>query len=183
MSHQPYETWIFSENTLSLDQQDQLQVHIKQCEQCQNFYYAISQVDTLFTASKLNNPAPGFTQRWHDRLVQQRQQALQKRLWLIPAGLLGSAGIIVSILLLLNVQGYNWLYGFGQLVANLSLFAARTRQIFSVLNSFTQSFRLVAPLLIIIGLSMLCGIIAVLAAWFSAIIHLYFPNHQGAIKS
>jgi predicted anti-sigma-YlaC factor YlaD len=183
MSHQPYETWIFSEDPISLDQRDQLQNHMKQCEQCQNLYNAISHVDTLFISSTVIKPAQGFTQRWYGRLEQKRQQALHRRLWLIPAGLLGTAGIIFSILLLLNIQGFNWLYGFGQLIANLSLLAARTRQILTVLNSSTQSLRLFAPLLIIIGLSIFCGILAVLAAWLNAIIHLYFPVQQGVTKS
>ncbi len=183
MSHQPYETWIFSEDPLSLDQQDQLQGHIKQCKQCQNFYNAINHVDTLFADSTLIKPAQGFTQRWHGRLEQQRQQAFQKRMWLVSAGFLGTAGIIAGILLLLNIQGFNWLYLFGQVIANLSLMAARIRQILTVLNSLTQSLRWFAPLFIIIGLSIVCGIIAVLAVWFSAIIHLYFPVQQGVTKS
>jgi anti-sigma factor RsiW len=85
MSHQPFETWLFDEASLSGDQVQALQAHLQECQQCRQLQKASKDLDTTLQAAPMASPQPGFSQRWRASLTERRakQQVLQiKRLFI-----------------------------------------------------------------------------------------------------
>ncbi len=88
MSHQPYEEWIFSDESLTPQQYEAVREHVEKCKQCR-------QLQTRWQAAQLQmktegfvSPAPGFTSRWQSSLAerhahQQKQSARRLVLFLI----------------------------------------------------------------------------------------------------
>jgi hypothetical protein len=99
MKHQQYETWILLDTELDQDQHRDLQVHLKQCSQCQSLYRATGQITNLFKNSPVPEPNPGFSMRWMTRIekVENRKNRL----------ILGTTISVISIatLLLLSSVG------------------------------------------------------------------------------
>lgn len=69
MSHQPFETWLLSEEPLETEQVVALQAHLESCEACRNLSTGWAEVRDLFVHSKPIGPAPGFSARWQARLL------------------------------------------------------------------------------------------------------------------
>jgi hypothetical protein len=95
MGHQPYDTWIFDRDELSLEQERQLSSHLAECQRCQGMAIALAQVDRLFEAEPMAAPAAGFTLRWKRRF--ERKERGRVRLYTVAlvisilSGLLGTA--------------------------------------------------------------------------------------------
>ena len=81
MNHQPFEDWLFSGESLESQQEQALQDHLNQCEQCQAISIALDQVNEVFISSPSPEPAEGFTQRWFDSLAIAQEQGQIKRTW------------------------------------------------------------------------------------------------------
>jgi len=99
MKHQQYETWILLDTELDHDQHRDLQVHLKQCSQCQSLHRATHQIAHLFKNSPVPEPNLGFSTRWMTRMekVENRKNRL----------ILGTTISVISIatLLLLSSVG------------------------------------------------------------------------------
>lgn len=78
MKHQQYETWILLGTELDLEQHRELQIHLKQCSQCQSLYQATHQIAHLFKNGPVPEPSPGFSTRWMTRIekVENRKNQL-----------------------------------------------------------------------------------------------------------
>jgi hypothetical protein len=63
MKHQPYESWLFEQETLSQDQSRELRDHLEICDGCHALATAWKDVEGQLMSSSLITPAPGFTQR------------------------------------------------------------------------------------------------------------------------
>lgn len=100
MKHKQYETWILMGDELTLEQQRELHIHLKECSQCQALHRATQQVAHLFKTSAVPVPAEGFTNRWSARI--DRQERRKRNLIL----LITLAAIITSGLLLLAGIGF-----------------------------------------------------------------------------
>jgi len=61
MDHQPFETWLVSEEPLTPEQQSSLQAHLQDCPRCQNLERTWNQVETLLGERPVVQPAIGFT--------------------------------------------------------------------------------------------------------------------------
>jgi hypothetical protein len=72
MSHQPFETWLLSEEPLETDQAAALQAHLEICESCRSLSVGWAEVRNLFVHSTQVGPALGFTARWQSRLSAQQ---------------------------------------------------------------------------------------------------------------
>lgn len=96
MNHQPFETWLLSEATLSTEQAAALQDHLSTCEACQRLECSWSGVQELIRRSGTATPAPGFTARWKVRLAEERRERSQHQAW----GMLFVTGSIAMVLLL-----------------------------------------------------------------------------------
>jgi hypothetical protein len=105
MNHQPFETWLFSEDTLSPENEDALTTHIESCEQCQELQAAWTGVINLFDDTPQVEPAPGFVNRWQERLVEERQlDALIRHRWQSVIMLILIGNVIAGLAFLLGTE-------------------------------------------------------------------------------
>jgi len=89
MNHLPFETWLLNEQSLSPEQQRDLQLHLRECEHCT----ALTEVNLVLRSAKLAAPAPGFTARFQKRLEEQRALERRNRLAGISVLVLGGLGL------------------------------------------------------------------------------------------
>jgi len=87
MNHQPFEDWLLDDESLTIQQQRELDLHLRSCTSCA----AIAASNLALHTRQLASPRPGFTERFQPRLVawqkrQQRQQAIGT-IVLVAAGL------------------------------------------------------------------------------------------------
>lgn len=179
MNHQPFETWIFSDESLEPEKQTQLASHLNECEQCRIRSDNLSAIHTIFTSSTSPAPSPGFTQRWHARLSIHRQKQQRNRLWAFALSLLGVGSLIFLALILHSILNMNWTFVLSLVIANLSLFAARIRNFWNFINSFVNAFPFLIPIIIVFGVGGLSVMTALIVTWFSSIIRLYQPDQEG----
>jgi len=99
-NHQPFETWIFSEETLSASEAQALQAHLQHCEDCRQLSNAWQEVETQFRLAPPLKPAPGFTQRWQVRLAADQRRAQR---WQTLSILLFSVGGAMLLFVLLGM--------------------------------------------------------------------------------
>ena len=105
MSHQPFETWLLSEEPLSADQAEALQAHLSGCEFCRQLAASWSEVHRFFQAASPVQPATGFTARWQARLAAQRlQERIRRQRRQSWWTLIFTAGVAMLLLVLLAVQ-------------------------------------------------------------------------------
>jgi hypothetical protein len=97
MNHQPFETWLLSEEILPPEQAQALQEHLLACEACQCLDRSWSEVRQLFQKTGPAAPAPGFASRWQARLAKERQKQQRRQAW----WMLGITGSITFLLMLL----------------------------------------------------------------------------------
>lgn len=176
MGHQPFDTWIYERDELSLDQESQLTAHLAGCERCQSKAAALAQVDLMFETEPMMAPAAGFTQRWKRRL--ERRQRRQGRL---QAG--GITGLIFSGLTitawLAGSTLWRWANGAADQIAtwidNLIRFVTQLRLAGRLYTILAESFLSQVPAVVWISLVMLAAI--ALALWIVSARKIVFqPN-------
>ena len=69
MSHQPFESWLLSNEPLAPGQDQALQVHLKSCKTCLQLSIDWAEVKQLFISASPLKPSKGFTARWQARLA------------------------------------------------------------------------------------------------------------------
>jgi hypothetical protein len=79
MSHQPFETWILTEDPLTAEQLHSLHAHLGVCRACKRLSAASSDVDQLLRTIPPMRPANGFTTRWQARLAVRNLQVSRQR--------------------------------------------------------------------------------------------------------
>jgi hypothetical protein len=181
MSHQPFETWLLSDQALDEEQQIMLNEHLKECQQCQAVSEAWVHVQNLMVMNSAPEPAPGFTQRWQSRLSIVQQKRQQRRLWLLTLGLLGLAGLIFLGLALAGLFSTSFPYALSHFIAGFALFAARINQAWNVFESLSGSFPLLIPLMIIALFGAGSAALTLVITWFSSVIKLYKPVQEGVV--
>ena len=178
MSHQPYETFLFSSEALDKDQQGQLEIHLRECEQCSALSFTLASVDEAFSCSETPLPAPGFTRRWQAHLTEYRQKRQVRNLWLMTLGSFSLTSLIVMIIALLNLIQINWAYQLSQSIARISLFTAQVRQCFTLFNSLSNTLPITIPVIIFLGIGAVLSIFSLSIIWFGSIIKLYSPIRE-----
>ncbi len=98
MNHQPYETWLLSEEALPPEQAQALQEHLQTCPACQRLERSWSGVEQLFRRSPLAAPAAGFSARWQARLAEEQRQRQRRNAWVMLAVTGGVAFILLLLL-------------------------------------------------------------------------------------
>lgn len=179
MSHQPYETWLLLDEPLETQQKGQLQAHLSECRQCRALSNTLIEIDNLLQSSTSPSPAPGFTNRWYSRLSTQRQRRQQNRLWFFTLSLFGLGSLLTLALLLHGLMNMNWTYVFSLFIANISLFAARVRDLLSVIASLVDTYPILIPITVMFGIGILSVMAALVVAWIGSIIRLYQPTQEG----
>lgn len=104
MGHQPFETWMLSEETLLPDQEQRLHDHIEICESCRQMSNAWQEVQGIFSATTLAEPSAGFTERWQFRFNEMSMAEIarsQRRAsWLFFGVTTGAALLILGFLVI-----------------------------------------------------------------------------------
>lgn len=102
MGHQPFETWMVSEETLLPDQEQRLHEHIEICESCRQMSNAWQEVQGIISTATLVEPSVGFTERWQSRFndMSEAETARSQRRasWLFFGVTLGAALLILGFL-------------------------------------------------------------------------------------
>jgi len=101
MNHQPYETWLFSQEELEVEQLKELKVHLHLCEQCDALATAFAEAEGQLCSGDLIAPAPGFTNRWRER-IQQRKHVSQKRHTSLLFGAFSAGALILFLPLIVR---------------------------------------------------------------------------------
>lgn len=130
MKHQPYESWLFEQETLSQDQARELEDHLEICAGCHTLATAWKDIEGQLLSASMVAPAPGFTQRWRSRLADHNRRTGQLQMGaVLLATTIGSAALAflfgVELLPLLQsaVPAFvAWSGKFAIFVANLSPF-------------------------------------------------------------
>jgi len=105
MNHQPFENWLLSEETLTPKNERTLQDHLETCDQCRELQAAWNGVIDLFLDVPEVEPAPGFVNRWQNRLVTERQIELSVRhRWQSIIMLILIGNVIAGLVVLLSTQ-------------------------------------------------------------------------------
>lgn len=180
MSHQPFESWLLSNDQLDAQQRGTLNNHLDECEDCNNLATALNQVTDLFSSSPSPAPSPGFTQRWHGRLAAYRQQRQQRRMWVFTLGLFAFAGLLLITLAFININTVNWTYQLGRTIANVSRTANLLQRGWRAVVAVTNAFPILIPIMAVFGSGFLMAITALIITWFTSIIKIYQPAHEGA---
>lgn len=178
MSHQPYETYLFSEADINAEQQQQLDLHLRQCDHCSTLAAALADLDKAFNNSPTPEPAPGFTERWHILLSEHRQKRQSRSLWLMTIGLFTCAVLILTFILIYHLQHINWAYELSQFVARLSLFTAEIRFSIYFFRSLSNILPFIIPIMLVFGTGTLFAVTALILFWFRTIIRLYSPIQE-----
>lgn len=179
MNHQPFETWLFSENTIEPEQSEALKSHLDQCEECNQMSKALNEVYEAISTSDTPEPIPGFKQRWYLHLSAYRQKRQERRFWIFTLSALAIATVILLTLFFLNLTNTNWIYDLSQFIANFSLVAARGKQLAHATRSITNAFPVLVPIMFVFGVGSLSATAALIITWFSSIIRIYQPVKEG----
>jgi hypothetical protein len=132
MSHQPFETWLLSDEPLETTQAVALQSHLEHCESCRSLSASWADVRKLLVHSGPIGPAPGFGKRWQLRLeAQQTRQGyrIEQEESVLFIGI--TAGIALLLVLVLFATGLATfespsqvlmmgLYSLGNLISSLN---------------------------------------------------------------
>ena len=93
MDHRPYEDWLLNDERLTLEQDRDLRVHLRNCPECA----ALARANLALRSAPVTAPAAGFALRFQTRL--QAERKVQRR-----RSLLG-----FSILAVVGMSGIFWL--------------------------------------------------------------------------
>lgn len=183
MSHQPFETWLFSDETLNEEQQNALENHLGTCQPCQARAAAWDSVQEIIAADTPPAPAPGFAQRWQSRLALNRQQRQTRRMVFLALGLFGLAAAIFLTLAVLNLLSPSYIYYvLSHFIADFSLFAARINQAWIFIDSMTDSFPFLIPVGIAVGIGGLSALVLLTMTWFGSLARIYRPTDRGGLS-
>jgi hypothetical protein len=75
MNHQPFEDWLLDDESLTTQQQRELQVHLRSCTLCS----AIAASNLELHTKHLATPQPGFTERFRPRLIVWKKEQLRRQ--------------------------------------------------------------------------------------------------------
>ena len=166
MNHQPYETWLLSDEALLPEQAQALQEHLQTCPACQRLERSWSGVEQLFRRTGLAAPAAGFPARWQARLAEAQRQRQQRNTWIMLA-VTGGAAVILLLLLggyaldLFRSPEQLLIYGVYRLTA-LYFYARASLEFLPVLRSWVGVFPLAAWTLTL-GLVSILGVLWIVA--------------------
>jgi hypothetical protein len=137
MSHQPFETWIFTQEDLTPEQAQELQEHLQECDQCYGLAAAWRQVEPLIVIPPMVAPEPGFVARWQLRLEKERLALHRRQSLLVFVLGAGSAFVFLAMMAAMVLFRYSspldWLLALTSQLVSLVFLADTFRQIFDIL--------------------------------------------------
>jgi hypothetical protein len=107
MPHKKFEAWIFEEGEPDEQGEQALRQHLQECDQCYALKKTWPKVETFLLTAPPVIPAPGFVNRWQERLESQRKQRERRQtiaLLAVSSGGAGVAFVLFAFALLLHYQ-------------------------------------------------------------------------------
>jgi len=107
MQHKKFEAWIFDEDEFEAQDEKVLRQHLQECDQCYALKKTWPKVETFLITTPQVMPAPGFVNRWQERLESQRKQRERRQTVTLLAVSSGGAGVAFALFafaLLLHYQ-------------------------------------------------------------------------------
>lgn len=91
MNHLPFEDWLLDDQPLSVEQERELQSHLKLCNSCTS----IARANLAMHSRVFASPSQGFSGRFHVRLAEQRHK--QKVQQIIGSMVLMIGGLVLFV--------------------------------------------------------------------------------------
>mgnify|MGYP006953619057 CR=1 FL=1 len=120
MNHQPFNNWIYQEESLSSLEEQELQVHMKTCPTCQGNEKSWSAVQTVLKNPAMTQAPPGFVNRWQANLAERRQKEQRRQVWLAVMIIGGIFLVTLAALLILLILNYSPVSLFTQIFGALT---------------------------------------------------------------
>jgi len=182
MSHQPFESWLLTQDGLTQEQAANLQAHLVECEVCAALAVALGEVESKLRSAEPLRPAPGFTARWHARSERAAERRSARQVWLALALSIGLAVLLLALLVLgVMASPGDWAARGLRTVAG---WIADVRLAWSLVGAFLGS--LPEPVSLASGIGLGLGLMLVLvglaAAWFITVHRFAFPVHRGGVR-
>ncbi len=93
MNHQPFETWLLEDAALSIEEKRKLNLHMRECEHCK----ALAETGLALHSTRQVAPAPGFTDRFLERLEARRIAQRRRNFWGVILFTLAGLGMIAML--------------------------------------------------------------------------------------
>lgn len=90
MNHRPFEDWLLDDQPLTPQQARELQAHVRSCNSCA----AIAESNLALHATRLAEPAAGFTDRFQMRLQKRRREQRWRQVIGTVVLVLGGLGLL-----------------------------------------------------------------------------------------
>ena len=168
MEHQPFNNWILDDILLSAEQMQSLEQHLQACPECAKLKLNFNSARRYMLSRPQVSPAPGFSQRWKESLVERRilQQKVQARRFLLFI----TTASLLSLLALLGYLLATWspatlVVDLFQSITQLFIGWSQAQQL---IQSLWQSLPTAVPIAIWIIVSTtfaVLGLIWVLSLW------------------
>jgi len=165
LNHQPFRDWLFSEEPLDPQDALLLQEHLRNCEECQRQRQAGNEALHFIQITREVSPAPGFLNRWQERLAAQRLRRQHKLAWIFFGVAAGLA------LISLTVLGWQVLEAFRAPQNLLLFFLLKVAGWVTLLDSvgdYLSIFRALLPGLPVVGLVFFVGFISMISVLWLA---------------
>jgi anti-sigma factor RsiW len=100
MNHQPFESWLLSEDDLDKDQSQSLRDHLANCERCASAEASWNEVQQLFDTTPQVTPAVGFATRWQARQAERTHLRQQRQSWILFGGIAAGSFVLLVMLII-----------------------------------------------------------------------------------
>ncbi|MGA2821385.1 MAG: hypothetical protein ABSF61_12130 [Anaerolineales bacterium] len=178
MPHLPFEDWLFTEEVLSLEQEEALQGHLRECPGCRQLATRRAESEAALREMAIAQPRRDFLERW-SQMRQHREAG--RRLWhawlvlaLCGAGALILAAILGLQLVALVLSPIHLAAELVHLATSLASQVSVAEVLWSVL---LQGARELVPMPVWAGLVVSLGLLC--ALWVLVILHF---SEQGVRK-
>lgn len=162
MNHSPFEHWLLNDIPVTLEQQHELELHLRDCSYCA----ALAETGRMLKTAKLLTPAAGFTARFQARLAERKIADRRRRLWGSVLFTVGGLALLMWILAPYAVSFFTspatwisqivgWLVFLGTTL--LALFDA-SRVILRVIPNFLPPFAWMVLLSMLAGIGLLWSV-------------------------
>lgn len=159
-NHQSFRDWLFSEEPLNPQQTQLLQEHLQECPDCCTHQESWRQVQWLLQRQPQATPAPGFANRWQERLLQERQKQQMRYAW----GMFGiTSGAAAVALLILGWQALVVLQAPAQLFVAAIYRLIRFAAVMDAMSRFLDSMVTVFPSISFLSLFFFTGFVSFLS--------------------
>ena len=94
MNHSPFEDWLLNDIPVTVEQQRELDSHLRSCEYCS----ALAETGKMLKTTQMVAPVVGFTMRFEMRLAARKASERRRKWWGALVFSLGGLGLLMWLL-------------------------------------------------------------------------------------